>query len=1075
MLSLETIAVKKSPFSLTLHSRLDASTFDPDSVGALPLQTYYGIQAQNLPYPVGTTDDLLVPHFAPGAHIMQDATYTAVLNGINVALDCEIVQPSNASYASLPWRSITATFLVVNITTPSCHLHDVLVGEGISHDPDHIGATQNYQGWWGNYTCNDGLPSDTLEPGTRPIRAGFTDHRLLMSVSDVRWTQDLPRTTWLQNLTTIMCKPTYSVSTHRVSLPQTLRDTQQPMVAEKLSGGLAPLPGLTNSRLVPALRSSADNTFLSYFGQILPFGAPIDPLFQLMSIMNGQSGLEAFMEPAQLLSIGMKAFKGALIQVLANQIAQPANDIISGSVTYPADRLQVRGITAIFMVCLLGLAALAALVVLHIHPRDTIPCDPQSLGATATILTSSTLLHDSLLDRGRASDHELRDSLSREVYRSFITSAETPDFVVEPHGPVSSDAVGHYKTAKPASITWWRPISFSFPFAGITVFSPIAVIILLELMQRFSDSSDGLFNLPETNSSSFALMTYLPAIILISLAALYTTLHFNMAVFAPFSALKMGGTAAEHSLSVNLLSRTYIDAFVISLRAGYAATCFSIAAACMSSFLTIIVSGLYFAQTVPLAQSIAVQRADHFDFTLNNLTQQDNLAGATTNLIVYDNLSYPMWTYDDLVFPRLTLPEAHESISNSSSISVLVPAVRPSLKCSVIPPSSVTYTGPELWGYGSGFALLDFKAPIQWPCTLYTGNDASVGASYGLFVNHSQSYVGTASSLQWSSTETGFQEEEDVTFTAGCPTVAYFLGTASAVLRANASKEEMVGPAGEADLYMFYCYQKLEEVTTRVKFQMPGFTIDTASPPIPIESTARLLDIETEHYSGPILATSIDLLISSLRNFGLSAGIGDISYGNYETRDKDYLNPFMQALIRGKDGVPLAELAGSENVDRLMNAANKLYATYMVQAINSNFRLPGREAANPPKRSTQASQSLAVYNGTLLQPDRQRVQQSKAVKCALQGMLAFMAACAILVYILGNTKEVLPHCPCSIAGTMSLLAGSEMVSRAVIPAGSEWQTNAERDRGLWGGRKFRLGWWGDRYGIDVEPATKSAP
>jgi hypothetical protein len=75
--------------------------------------------------------------------------------------------------------------------------------------------------------------------------------------------------------------------------------------------------------------------------------------------------------------------------------------------------------------------------------------------------------------------------------------------------------------------------------------------------------------------------------------------------------------------------------------------------------------------------------------------------------------------------------------------------------------------------------------------------------------------------------------------------------------------------------------------------------------------------------------------------------------------------------------------------------------------------------------------------------------------------------------LLKDRKAVLSCSPRSIAGTMVLLAGSEMATRKLVPEGSERISRID----LWNGWLFSLGWWGDmenkRFGIDVGRADKA--
>jgi len=60
-------------------------------------------------------------------------------------------------------------------------------------------------------------------------------------------------------------------------------------------------------------------------------------------------------------------------------------------------------------------------------------------------------------------------------------------------------------------------------------------------------------------------------------------------------------------------------------------------------------------------------------------------------------------------------------------------------------------------------------------------------------------------------------------------------------------------------------------------------------------------------------------------------------------------------------------------------------------------------------------------------------------------MLTFTAVCAIIIYAIFDTRELLPHSPCRIAGAISLLVGSKFLESKrnetgvnVIPRQSEF-------------------------------------
>ena len=98
-----------------------------------------------------------------------------------------------------------------------------------------------------------------------------------------------------------------------------------------------------------------------------------------------------------------------------------------------------------------------------------------------------------------------------------------------------------------------------------------------------------------------------------------------------------------------------------------------------------------------------------------------------------------------------------------------------------------------------------------------------------------------------------------------------------------------------------------------------------------------------------------------------------------------------------------------------------------------------------------------------------------------------MTFCGIMAYLLLETKTVLPHNLCSIAGMATLLAGSELRTRKVIPECAEWTRDRELQKaGIFNGWVFSMGWWGEevtgstqpgkgrRFGIDIGRAERAS-
>ncbi|EON69758.1 hypothetical protein W97_09021 [Coniosporium apollinis CBS 100218] len=165
-------------------------------------------------------------------------------------------------------------------------------------------------------------------------------------------------------------------------------------------------------------------------------------------------------------------------------------------------------------------------------------------------------------------------------------------------------------------------------------------------------------------------------------------------------------------------------------------------------------------------------------------------------------------------------------------------------------------------------------------------------------------------------------------------------------------------------------------------------------------------------------------------------------------------------------GVPLENLVGANNVKTLRETAEATYSRIVAQILHA--------------QRVRSEEPLGTTNATVVNLDRLRLQQSEISTRILQALLATMALCAAITFFLMDTRRVLPKNPCSIAAVASLLAGSEMLGKDVIPEGSEWCSERELRDKVFAGWVFSIGWWdkekdgreGRRFGIDVARADE---
>lgn len=1064
------------PFQIT--NQFDTSNYNTSIVGSPPAQRVYGIQDGKLKYPNSTSENLVIQRFNPPSRLpgLDGSKYALEVDGFSTDLDCEILPLKNATKTFLPWFSIQAPYFVVNVSTDSCSIKNAIVGQGADHAfyKDN-NATQNYQGRFQNFTCNTGGDSSSQHP---PNGNASADHRFLLSMISLQWTPHPPisesANIWVEQLTGVLCKPSYSVDRYSVSYTQ---DQVIPKwQATKIQGTSSSLKGFGNNDLAIAARATLNNATFGQ-GEADYVVVTVPSFFQIMKQANNKSDLKPFMDPNLLLDLGSRTFKMLSTQVAYQYLMKTQNATIYGSSSYTEDRLQVKRLTVGLMATCLGLLFAFGVLGVFISPRDTISLEPESISSLAVILAASKGMRECLAQTGFATSSTNLRQISRERFHTVISQDEKASFTIDRASQPEEASKQITSVSSIPKLVWWRPMAFRNWFAALVVLVPICLIIILEVFQQSSDKHQGLVDLNSSDSDSRVLSTYLPAFIMLCIATLYTSLDFGVSVVAPFAALRKGNASAARSITVNLIGKLPPHALFISLRSRYVAACLAVVAGFVSSFLTIVVSGLYSLETVTDLQTLSTQQADEFNFTHIDLSLDDGFAGTVTDLIQYWNISYPQWTYDNLVFPSLKELSVNNSISSNQSASMLitVPAIRGSLECSALPAESIQIEAQGALPNCSDcndLVQINYKTNLSYSlCAHKVSNltQATWSQTYAVPNDSSIVYAGMGTNLQWGEGEImgdgavepvvngpidTFNPYTDNSY-SGCPSFAFSLGTASAGIKTK--KQVIDGQIWKSysNISIMYCYQLLEQVMTNVTFSYPGFTINGTTPPVPLEDTARMITNSTdaEHW----FDISINTLVNTLEDVGVGV------------KGRNWINPFIQALVWGKDGIPLDELHSNGNMSILNAAASKLYGQYIAQAISANMRTAILEPG----------QTSPAYNVTLSYL-KQRLQQKRSPKIALQVMLAFMVVCAIGAYAISDRKQVLPHNPCSIAGAMSLLAESEMCeTRKVIPEGSEWKSNKKlRREGVFSGWSFRMGWWNEaggemerRFGIDIDPLT----
>ncbi|KAK0654619.1 hypothetical protein DIS24_g5134 [Lasiodiplodia hormozganensis] len=556
---------------------------------------------------------------------------------------------------------------------------------------------------------------------------------------------------------------------------------------------------------------------------------------------------------------------------------------------------------------------------------------------------------------------------------------------------------------------------------------------------------------------------------------------------SPFSRLKTGNALAQSTIEFNIVGKLLPHAILVSARKAHFHHVLSGIALFVAGFLTTITSGLYTVTSVSVSETVTLSQVDSFDFSQSSLFIDDRNAAAITSILEYTNLSYPAWTYGDLVFNKLDTPVG---VRGDGTINLNTPAYRARLDCTpyIIPTKEIKV---DEWSPSYDWSSYSLDTNVSVRCVLIPTNQTTVlwRQQYQFPFNRSSFYSGKATFFLWEASPKvdvygngGFESQSDAGFSGmrdhsagdlGCPTFGFTVAS-SAVTPGRSSNNSTLHTRATAVM----CTQHLEQVTVNVTLRAADLSIDsTKYPPVPDEMTRKRLRNPATNGS-EVWEWLPNNLLNRLVDLSPTPQLQ-----HSDSRDRDFVNRyhqeliigldgFVKTLVDGKAGVPIDSLLGEENQGALIKAGSRLYSEYMAQAISNNMRNSSSSNNTVGGASKEydgdfdgTSTSPPTFQGTFTHApgSRWRLRQNRGPAITLEVLLFLLAAIALLLAFVGwDRADVLPHNPCSIAGTASLLAGSEVCSRKYVPEGAEWWSDKQRrDAGLWERCRLRMGWHGD--------------
>lgn len=833
----------------------------------------------------------------------------------------------------------------------------------------------------------------------------------------------------LRKLSGVICRPSYSFAKRTVQIPA------QGLQADGLAGFNVSDSAWENLTMNV---SSDDLTFTllkqqSALNVYNLYPSNTSNWFSFLNATAPQESMANFSDPTTLILTSRRIFRAfsALLMVPWQMTSEKGSMV--GTSRHLVNRLCVEELSMRIMEVLLVLLALAS-VVLSLYLRSYSSHNPEYLATYAMVLLRSGDMARYLDAAGVLSKQSF---IARFSGQTFTASQGSHIYVVLPQPvPVLTDSKITEEDAPGKK--WWRPSGVSWPFRTATASIPLLAVIAIEVLYHYSWKHRGLASV-DPNGYTRYLWLYIPGLVMTTIGIIFKTLDSAARLLGPFLELHKGTLSTKVMFNDHFNKVTAL-ALVKAMTGGHYVITSTMVATLVGSILTIVTSGLYTPRLVPRIDVTPLTLHSWFDLAAASSSETDE-AASMSSLIQYNNLSFPLWTFDEVVLPTF---HAVDDARLDGPFRVRVPILRARMNCTVydyyINRNLVqlgTYQissgySTESAGIGTSENMVVVVDPPAG-CVVKDANgtikhSVSLLSSEGAYAEEPYYFAGSATEVD-SQQRPGDQCE----FSDGRQHLWWMVGHQTQ----NITDE----------LSLLYCAPYVEALYSDVTISLPGYSITTEP------------DLQE---NGPTLmmTSSSGALTTSVDNPGASvSGLDD----------------FFIALTQGYQGVPLQELVGSGNTETLLVKMEHLYRQLVAQNIHFEYRSPisSDNSSGVPGLDDFLADALdPSFNGTVVDSTQYRLSQSVISTRILEVALLLMSICAVISWIFTPSKRILPRDPGSIAAKMSLFAGSELLEKL---AEESAHVDNKRFKQILEGYTLSLGWWDvgegkKRYGIDIGKA-----
>ncbi|KAJ5938925.1 hypothetical protein N7466_002059 [Penicillium verhagenii] len=892
LFSLEEVQVSKSNVPILLQGNFNTlSVSDLSTAFSNPFNTLNGILFENVAYMDGTTANLTFPTFSAPT-LSNDSTITANVTGLVSDLDCETAYLDIKLWQlQTVWvgsKSPGGTYQLEDnvLSSPSCKISNVTIS--ISSDEESgievVTVKTPYAARFqsGECTNSNALGENRivmiaveaqLGNATESPYGNFTEDGIEFS-GNSDWYRTTVNIT-AKRVVAAICKPTFSIASLVATTNTTNTSSTTQLEVSEIERTV--LPHLTAWQVADNILGESNDVDVSQpiidevqFPATNTTLVDVDYSIQLGAKFIGETGsFDKLFDDGILVNAGSTFYRAMGAQLVHQGLISQSQSDSLGSAVVSEDRVVMAQLPLRAMEACLVLVIVLAITMIVLVPSEHLsPFNPTSISAVAAILSNSKVFRESLCGSSALPLKGLAHLLQK---RCYYTEHTPGGFCIAAVGDGTKTHSEYKGTDLSLQKPQWSPLPNKI-FRVVIFILVVLIIVALETLLHFSQTKSGLVEVSSSSENIHYLWTMIPALVMVIIGLLFGSMDFNARCLAPYVSLKHNNGASSQFMTVDFLDSLSVTTIFNSIRMKHFSVSAATLAALITSFLTIVTSGLYTTLEVPGNITMGFTQETTFDGTTDS-----DAAVSTAEYILQDNLAYPKWTYKELAFPELSMNATTKKNVSGSFVDIVVPAMRGTLSCRFQTSDGLNAT----------FSSSDNKVTYDiWVAEACYSNGTSWIKESQYFTSNNQSFFGRSRA----NTCTG---EEIAKISASSS--SYIWGKTL-----NDSFEHIAA---------LTCLESVEMVDTQTRFILPGFTISESDPPVPDESTTRAAKDYTNLDDWAIILDQND---------------SDAAF-----------DPFFQALVFGKYAIPEDWIGNNTDNEKVINAIKFQNKMIRAQIFNS--------------------------------------------------------------------------------------------------------------------------------------------